>query len=281
MYDLDYLINHNYNINIKIMLSLTERIKHRSFITPNAVKLSKSLPDLNYNVFQIPGTRSYDSINYYKLWAQYGIFFDYLLRRDISILIGQKIYDDSAIELAKPRDYALFKDDTRKSSDIMGTIWRVSYSHTLHWILKRNKDYDMKDFWLEVPEIESIFNLMDITDISGVSYWVCSIMLERYGLLNIISNPDFFNIAGFCAEGDILIGDCMIDFKTSKYEASNNLDYSIQLLSYAGLARLSGYTINRIAFVNPLLGRISEMDISKWDNHEDLIEAISNIEINN
>ena len=66
-----------------------------------------------------------------------------------------------------------------------------------------------------------------------------------------------------------------MDFKTS-YNGDLNVEYTLQLLIYASLARSKGIQINKISIYNPLTGSYFYSDISKWDKDEELLDYLVN-----
>lgn len=74
---------------------------------------------------------------------------------------------------------------------------------------------------------------------------------------------------GIYGEIDLRIGDLLIDYKTSINDIK--LENIIQLLCYKTLCDLNNKKINTIAIFNPLKGIYSELDVSTWNKHNELI----------
>lgn len=77
-------------------------------------------------------------------------------------------------------------------------------------------------------------------------------------------------------EADLIIGTTVIDVKVS-YKDTLELSHILQLLSYAGLAREAGMTINKIAILNPLRGKLFTINIENWDKGTELITFLTKI----
>jgi hypothetical protein len=74
---------------------------------------------------------------------------------------------------------------------------------------------------------------------------------------------------GIYGELDLRIDDTIIDYKTTQNN-DMNLEWIVQLLCYKVLCDTKT-KINKIAIFNPLKGTYSEMDVSNWTKHKDLV----------
>ncbi|EFC39285.1 predicted protein [Naegleria gruberi] len=75
-------------------------------------------------------------------------------------------------------------------------------------------------------------------------------------------------------EADIIIdGETIIDIKCSVSQ-DIEVEWIIQLLCYAAMARLDGMEIKNIGVINPLRGTYHEVDISWWDQGRSLLDKL-------
>ena len=75
---------------------------------------------------------------------------------------------------------------------------------------------------------------------------------------------------------DLLIDDHIVEIKTYT-DPKPHVEMLVHLLSYVGLARRKGLIISKASIYNPLYGNLYTWDVSTWDDHDELIEFMSNI----
>jgi hypothetical protein len=74
---------------------------------------------------------------------------------------------------------------------------------------------------------------------------------------------------------DLIVGDCILDIKCSAEKSGIQAQWVLQLLTYAGLARLKGIFINKISIYNPIQGYVWTAPIDDWQRHEELLRDIN------
>jgi len=101
------------------------------------------------------------------------------------------------------------------------------------------------------------------------------IFLEYIQLKNepVSCRVDFHLEDGVFGEVDMIVGDTLIDYKTSMND-DMDAKWIVQLLCYKILCERNSkrrFPIRKMAIFNPLRGWISEIAIEQWDKHMDLL----------
>ena len=103
-------------------------------------------------------------------------------------------------------------------------------------------------------------------------------MASKFPSTIVFCNPNLDNGVIF-GDADLIIDNEILDIKTSN-KSDINIEYTLQLLIYASLAKVKGMQIDKISIFNPLLGEYNYADISLWDKDEVLLEYLENHFIN-
>jgi hypothetical protein len=89
----------------------------------------------------------------------------------------------------------------------------------------------------------------------------------------IATDESFEAKEGVFGELDLRVDDRIIDYKTSIND-DIDMKWMVQLLCYKSLAELNGKTIRKVGIFNALRGWYSEIDVSSWNKHIELIEYL-------
>jgi hypothetical protein len=99
------------------------------------------------------------------------------------------------------------------------------------------------------------------------------LLIKMNSLSDIHTEEDFEIKEGIFGEVDLRINDIIIDYKTSINDEIS-LQWLLQLLCYKTLADLNGKKINKIGILNALRGWYSELDVSDWNKHYELVKYL-------
>lgn len=88
-----------------------------------------------------------------------------------------------------------------------------------------------------------------------------------------LSSPSLHGVA------DLLVGTCIVEVKcsTDAHGSAVCMQWILQLLCYAALARRRGVRVDSIAVYNPLRGTLWRASVSAWRGDVDLLDAIADI----
>lgn len=99
-------------------------------------------------------------------------------------------------------------------------------------------------------------------------------LLSKMNCVDDVHTEEDFEIKeGIFGEVDLRIKDVIIDYKTSINDELS-LQWLLQLLCYKTLADLNGKKINKIGILNSLRGWYSELDVSDWNKHHELVKYL-------
>lgn len=160
-----------------------------------------------------------------------------------------------------------FKDLSHSYQDVLEHIWNISKCKKIVTDYRRRllyKNVPWQDFCDYDPMFINIHtNLMNFLDKKGLT----SKEVECEKKLRIEE--------GMYGESDLRIGDLIIDYKTSIND-DIDMKWLVQLLCYKVLNDFNKRTISKIAILNPLRGWYSEVDVSEWNKHHELVSFLLN-----
>lgn len=87
------------------------------------------------------------------------------------------------------------------------------------------------------------------------------------------SEEDWRCEEGMYGETDLRVGSLLIDYKCS-IQDDLSLEWVLQLLCYKVLCDWNQKPIRRIAILNPLRGWYTELDVSGWNKHKELVQYL-------
>lgn len=216
----------------------------------------------------------------------HGVFINYLIRYIMCTLQGVEFRDvraDYVCETLIPPDeyssdeelddlypdyrrHQIIRDAYRSIDDnIRDNIKRVFYTSFCQQICFGETDY--KQVMDDLKDSEIIDD--DLLD-KLIAY--CKLKIEQHD--TILCNPTIGDGKYIKADCNLIIGDTIIDIKTSTKKAvGNDIKDYYQLLIYAALCRKRDIDIKRITIFNPLFGYERSIDISDW-NSQDLYDTM-------
>lgn len=159
------------------------------------------------------------------------------------------------------RGYSTFKNKTIKWRNCLQEIYATSKAHSIAFGRKA-----VLYSKISTQYMYNYFNMFHEMDRFMKS-------LTKDKVLEF--NPTFSG-NGLCGEGDLLVNDCLIDFKVHDGSALE-MENLLQLLTYVALGRNEGYEINKIALYNPLWGEYIETDVSEWNKGTELLEFLNDV----
>ena len=172
------------------------------------------------------------------------------------INITNKVYIPFELKDIFAKSYIKFKKNDINWNKIIWDIFTISKCHSI-WGDRR------KCLYIDIKK-DDLLSLNEFyTDINNF----INNLIEKK---TVFCNPDLNNGIIY-GDADIIIDDEILDIKTTTNKEIN-IEFTLQLLLYASLARQKGMKINKISIFNPLLGNYYYCDISKWDKDEDLLD---------
>jgi hypothetical protein len=128
-----------------------------------------------------------------------------------------------------------FKDKNYDVIDIIPQIYNTSSLQSF--------------FFNEIPK-EFNKNMINIKNIKDVIDYISSIKDIEKSIPNPVCGGKYFN-----GDADLIINDCIIDFKVSKYEKNDIKTFSQLILYSIGFYINEKKTIKNFKIYNPLLGK--------------------------
>lgn len=159
------------------------------------------------------------------------------------------------------KSYLKYMNPDNNWKKIVWEIFMVSKCHSI-WGDRR------KNLYIDI-EKKNVNLLEEFYD--DIFSFISSIIKDES---NVYCNPRLDN-GSIYGDADLIVNNEVMDFKTS-YNGDINIEYTLQLLIYASLARSRGIQINKISIYNPLTGSYFYSDISNWDKDEDLLDYLIN-----
>lgn len=162
-------------------------------------------------------------------------------------------------------------DNTDFNSDITRRIWELSKCKKIVMEYRRRLLYKNIKFEDIQKHNEDLFqsiktNLMDF-------------FIKRLSQpVDVDMEKDMCLENGLHGEFDVRVGNTIIDYKTSKND-NIGLQWLVQLLCYKCLYEKQVYCktpITKIGIINTLKGWYGEIDVSKWNKHNELISYLMN-----
>lgn len=123
------------------------------------------------------------------------------------------------------------------------------------------------------------YNYFDLLKNNSDNYEILQKYLEKkINNDNVFCNPVLNNIdLKIQADADLIIDKELIDIKCCKTNIGENITDYIQLFIYACLYFIkTGIKCERITIFNPLLGYEKYIDISEWNNFDNMIQLLKN-----
>jgi hypothetical protein len=246
-----------------------------------------------------------------SLWSHWGTFIDYSLRRIINRLTNTPISDKRCKDVIQGKmnklthsspiihisdelkqitssSYERYVNPLLSTYDTLLDTWVVSLARSI-WYNEISEEFWNKYYKLQLDDSNESTN----SELKRLSITLKTLIRKMCFILSKDKTEDKFCIRtnpSLCIEGvlygdaDLLIDDCVIEFKCSKNECVNSSNF-IQIMAYASLVRHSGKLkernfksqCGRIAILNPVKGTFYIQDISSWNGHDELIEFLKEI----
>lgn len=172
--------------------------------------------------------------------------------------VTNKIYVPFGYKYLFKKSYNNFVNRCKKWEDIIYDIFITSKSHLI-WGDRRKCIYTE----IEENEIMKCKSLFDN---------IYNFMLKKTNNKVVFCNPSLDNGVIF-GDADLIIDNEILDIKTSN-KSEINIEFTLQLLIYASLAKVKGMQIDKISIFNPLLGEYNWADISLWNKDEVLLDYL-------
>lgn len=184
-----------------------------------------------------------------------------LFNLDINdINIVNKLYIPFELQ-QKYNCYYLKYKNNNNWKDIIWDIFNISKCHHIWGNRKKCLYIDINKN--DVLKLDNFYN--------DIFNFINSISKNKKCLLNPkLSNNYIYG------DADLIIDNEIMDFKTS-INKDINIEFTLQLLLYTSLAKQKNININKISIFNPLLGLYHYCDITKWNNHDELLNYIYKI----
>lgn len=238
--------------------------------------------------------RSYEypaEVTYQRCWPNFGIFYDYLIRREIYVRLGTEAVDNRAemfqnalyeydeefncgnrmedLYLEDGRcisanyrnidklrtfldSYENFKDIDIRTTDILEDVFNTSMLHMMSYN-RRTVPF--------CPEFINWYNIKDVLKYA-----------RTWDLRRIEINP---NVSGrfFFGDADLIFDNSIMDMKVSRYDPDDNRSTFkkgiYQMLFYAlGHFYETGKKLRKFKVYNPLLGVVHILDLPYLDFNE-------------
>ena len=172
--------------------------------------------------------------------------------------VTNKIYVPFGYKYLFKKSYNNFVNRGKKWEDIIYDIFITSKSHLI-WGDRRKCIYTEIDE-NEIMKSKSLFDN------------IYNFMLKKTNNKVVFCNPNLDNGIIF-GDADLIIDNEILDIKTSN-KSEINIEFTLQLLIYASLAKVKGMQIDKISIFNPLLGEYNWADISLWNKDEVLLDYL-------
>jgi len=172
--------------------------------------------------------------------------------------VTNKIYVPFGYKYLFKKSYNNFVNRGKKWEDIIYDIFITSKSHLI-WGDRRKCIYTEIDE-NEIMKSKSLFDN------------IYNFMLKKTNNKVVFCNPNLDNGVIF-GDADLIIDNEILDIKTSN-KSEINIEFTLQLLIYASLAKVKGMQIDKISIFNPLLGEYNCADLSLWNKDEVLIDYL-------
>ena len=164
-------------------------------------------------------------------------------------------------EKSMEKSFMTFKDITAPPD--VKEIWDVSKCKKIVTEYRRRLLFKNIDAVTDFAEYEGLFR--NISRSGKLVEHVISMYNKE-----IATDETFEAKEGVFGEVDLRVDDIIVDYKTSIND-DVSMQWLVQLLCYKALAEFNGKKINKVGILNALRGWYSEIDVSSWDKHHELI----------
>lgn len=154
--------------------------------------------------------------------------------------------------------------DISQETDV-AKVWELSKCKKIVTEYRRRLLYKNIDVNIEFVDYDKLYK--------NISHDLVQFCESKCTNDDIATDERFEAKEGVFGELDLRIDDIIIDYKTS-IKDEVDLQWFIQLLCYKALAEYSGKKINKVGILNPLRGWYSEIDVSQWKKHHELISYL-------
>lgn len=276
---------------------------------PIEIYFKSLIEDSNFQQWQKHDPYGYPrKVESRQLWAEIGIFYDYLIRKEVNYILQREATDrraqacfnrlhrkitglsayfslnfvasydeeqnvtsacyqiDNSLQsvltdeflylLSAVKSYMVYKHVSNPTQEIIEHIFNTAMLHFMHFRDNNTLPIDFSKSLINEDNIEDTLRYVRSLDLSDV-------------ILNPIANCQFFQ-----GDGDLLLNDCLMEIKVSKYHYESKyikrdsrlMTAIYQMILYGfGFFLREGRVVKKFKIYNPLLGVEYILDIPNLD----------------